>query len=100
SISVISLGEVEYGMEWRQWGAGRRDQMRHFLARFTPVPIEIATSRLWAQLRAECRRKGRPIAASDAWIAATALQLGIPLITHNARHYQPIEALTIITAAA
>jgi tRNA(fMet)-specific endonuclease VapC len=98
-VSVVSLGEIEYGMEWREWGAARRQNMRKFLARFAPLTIEIATSTSWSQLRAECRRKGRPISNSDAWIAATALTLGVPLITHNASDYQAIESLAVITAA-
>jgi len=34
----------------------------------------------------------------DAWIAAAALQLNIPLVTHNASDYEAIESLTILTA--
>lgn len=51
--SIFTLAEIESGMEAKNWGASRRDLMRRFLAR------------------------------ADAWIAATALQLNIPLATHN-----------------
>jgi predicted nucleic acid-binding protein len=55
---------------------------------------------------------GRPLAVSlitlaeieygmaDAWIAAVALQLNVPLVTHNAGDYRAVEKLTILTAAA
>jgi predicted nucleic acid-binding protein len=33
----------------------------------------------------------------DAWIAATALVFDIPLVTHNRRHFDFIENLTLIS---
>jgi predicted nucleic acid-binding protein len=44
------------------------------------------------------QKKGRPISFPDAWIAAAALQLNIPLVTHNARDYEAVDGLTILTA--
>jgi hypothetical protein len=41
---------------------------------------------------------GRPISFPDTWIAASALQLNIPLVTHNAGDYEAIDGLTILTA--
>jgi predicted nucleic acid-binding protein len=43
AVSLVTLAEIEYGMEMKNWGAGRRDLMRHFLARLTPL---FATPRL------------------------------------------------------
>jgi predicted nucleic acid-binding protein len=37
AVSLITLAEIEYGMEAKNWGASRRDLMRRFLARFTPL---------------------------------------------------------------
>jgi predicted nucleic acid-binding protein len=36
---------------------------------------------------------------ADAWIAATALIRDIPLITHNGRHYEGVDGLTVICEA-
>jgi len=58
--------------------------MRRFLARFTPLLPDSETARLWARLKSACEKKGRPITFADAWIAAAALQLNVPLATHNA----------------
>jgi predicted nucleic acid-binding protein len=41
---------------------------------------------------------GRPITFADAWIAAAAMQLNLPLVTHNARDYEGIERLVVVTA--
>ena len=47
--------------------------------------------RLWEE--------GRTITFADAWIAAAALQLNVPLATHNAGDYRAVDKLTILTAA-
>jgi len=46
----------------------------------------------WAKLMS---RKGRPISGLDAWIAATALTYGSPLVTHNVKHFSGIAGLEI-----
>ena len=33
AVSPITLAEIEYGMEAKDWGAARRDLMRRFLTR-------------------------------------------------------------------
>ena len=43
------------------------------------------------------QRAGQSITPNDAWIAACALRHGVPLVTHNAKHFQNIEDLEIIT---
>ena len=35
---------------------------------------------------------------TDAWIAAAALQLSVPLATHNASDFEAVEGLLILTA--
>ena len=45
-------------------------------------------------------RAGRRISCADAWIAATALRFGVPLVTHNANDYLGVADLTIINEPA
>jgi predicted nucleic acid-binding protein len=52
---------------------------------------------LWAALVAATRRIGRQIATQDAWVAASALYLDAPLVTHNAGHYQDVPDLQVVT---
>ena len=98
AVSLITLAEIEYGMEAKNWGASRRDLMRRFLARFTLLFPDTETTRVWARIKSGCEKKGRPITFADAWIAAAAVQLHVPLTTHNARDYGAVENLTILTA--
>jgi len=80
-------------MEVKSWGANRRDLMRRFLGRFTRLLPDADTARLWAQIESAREKKGRPITFADAWIAAAALQLNVPLATHNASDFAGIENL-------
>jgi len=100
AVSLITLAEIEYGMEAKKWGDGRRDLMHRFLARFTPLLPDTETAFLWARIKSSCERKGRPITFADAWIAASAMQLNVPLVTHNATDYGAIENLTILTVSS
>lgn len=45
---------------------------------------------------AEGKKNGKVIACADAWIAATALANGIPLVSHNGKHYSGVGGLSII----
>ena len=100
AISLITLAEIEYGMEAKNWGAARRDLMRRFLNRFTLLLPDTDTARAWARTKSGCEKRGRPITFADAWIAAAALQLNMPLVTHNASDYRAVEKLTVLTAAS
>ena len=94
----MTLTEIEYGMEVKSWGASRRNLMRRFLGRFTALPPDADTAYLWARVKSTCERKDRPITFADAWIAAAALQLNVPLVSHNANDYRAVDGLTVLTA--
>jgi predicted nucleic acid-binding protein len=98
AASLITLAEIEYGMEVKNWGANRRDLMHRFLGRFTPLLPDAETARLWALIKSAREKKGRPITFADAWIAAAALQLNVPLVTHNASDSAGIQSLVVLTA--
>jgi predicted nucleic acid-binding protein len=96
-ISFMTLAEVEWGMLQRNWGQARRNRMEEHLQRFTIVYADRDLCRLWAQATKSARRNGRPILVADAWIAATALRLGLPLVTHNPGDYAGVDGLTVLS---
>ncbi len=95
-ISFMTVAELDEWAFIHNWGLARRARMDAFLDQFVIHPSDRALCRAWAAVRNQARRRGRPIEGADAWIAATALVHGIPLVSHNARHYAGIEGLVVI----
>ena len=58
------------------------------------VPDE-ATPDVYGRIAAQLARDGRPIPQNDIWIAAIALQTGLPLATAD-RHFQNVIGLTVL----
>jgi predicted nucleic acid-binding protein len=96
-ISFQTQAELFRGAIAAGWGARRRDHLESRLQRYVIEPSSDALSLHWAEAMDSARRNGRPIAAADAWVAATALHLGVPLITHNKNHFIGVDGLTVIS---
>ncbi len=94
-ISFMTLAETERWRISRIWGPSRLAAWRSFSSRFMVLPVSVETCRLWAEIVERMRSKGRGISFQDAWIAATAIEVQCPLLTHNTRHFATIEGLEI-----
>jgi predicted nucleic acid-binding protein len=44
----------------------------------------------YGRLRAATEALGRPVSSNDLWIAASATANGLPLVTLNRRHFEPL----------
>jgi predicted nucleic acid-binding protein len=82
-VSVVTIAELTLGVRSAKSDAIRElrsatlaDAMR---ARVVPVDVALVAE-AWCTLRVALRRK---MPANDSWIAATALALGIPVITQD-----------------
>jgi predicted nucleic acid-binding protein len=94
-FSVVA--ELHLWAEIRNWGPQRRGDLEYFIQ---GCLIQFPGDRmcvLWASLVAALRRAGRQIAPHDAWVAAVALTLNAPLVTHNAGHYRDVPDLHVLT---
>lgn len=97
AVAFITVGELWFGAEHRNWGAKRRSELETILRNFVVIPYDHEIARSYGRLVAERRSKGKPIAPNDAWIAACAVRHEVPLITHNAKHFIEITGLDVIT---
>jgi tRNA(fMet)-specific endonuclease VapC len=70
-----------------------------YLRRFTVVPSSPDLCRQWAEVMVSAQAAGRRIECADAWIAATALVYGVPLVTHNRNDYLGVPGRTLISHA-
>jgi tRNA(fMet)-specific endonuclease VapC len=97
TISFQTLAELELWASAADWGARRREQLARYLRRYIVEDSSPALCRRWAEVIDDGRRRGRPVATADAWVAATALLLDVPLVTHNESHFSSVHRLTVIS---
>lgn len=85
AISVITIGELRAGV----LAADSVDIRDRRLATLTavlemdPVPVDDAVAAEWARLRVMLRDSGQRMPVNDSWIAATAMALGVPVVTQD-----------------
>jgi len=88
-LSVLTLGEVRYGIEKLNPGK-RRGRLESWLAadlrlRFHEriLTIDDGIAQRWGALSATAARKGRPVPVIDGLLAATALHHDLMLVTRG-----------------
>ena len=87
AVSVVTLGELRLGvLNARDASARARRADTLALARNAdPITIGEAVMASWAQIVADCRAAGvqRVVKLTDALIAATAVEHGLPVVTQD-----------------
>lgn len=93
-LSVITIGELRKGIE-KLVPSRRKDQLtvwleNDLLLRFADKIVAITTDVMlvWGDLTGRLERDGKPIAAIDSLLAATALQGKYTLVTRNEEDFQ------------
>jgi predicted nucleic acid-binding protein len=97
-LASVTLGEIVRGVARLPQGPRRRELEpwvtellpRQFAGRILAFDQETAV--LWGQLMGAADRVGRPRAAADAQIAATALRHGLVLVTRNLSDFEGLIA--------
>ena len=86
-ISFQAVAELRYGALRRSWGESRMLKLRSKINRAEVVWAGPELVETYAKLRAECEAAGHALAQrphdADRWIAATAVRLGVPLVSHD-----------------
>jgi predicted nucleic acid-binding protein len=95
TISFMTVAELYEGAYSARWGSRKLTMLEAQIKRYLVIPYSPRLCLSWGQIRAARRRQ--PIAVDDAWIAATALTYGIPLVTHNPADFHGIQGLEILT---
>lgn len=90
AVSTLTHLEIYQGMK-----AGEEGATNTFLDGLISVVVDTPVARRAGNMLREIRSKGVTIGIADAIIAATALQLGAPLLTNNVEHY-PFPNLKVI----
>ena len=90
AISTLTHLEIYQGMK-----GGEEKATNVFLDGIISVAVDVPIARRAGSILGELRSKGVTIGIGDAIIAATALQVGVPLLTNNVEHY-PFTDLKIV----
>jgi tRNA(fMet)-specific endonuclease VapC len=96
-ISFQTLAELSQWTLERNWGTKQKRALKKFLQDFSVVYASESLCDYYAQVMASARASGKPILSADAWVAAVALELAIPLVTHNPNDFRGVSGLEIIT---
>jgi predicted nucleic acid-binding protein len=78
-----------------------RRELAEFLAspRVEMLPVGSDTAEHYARTFHSLRRKGKPVPTNDLWIAATALERGYAVYTHD-EHFKAIEGIIVGSSPA
>jgi len=96
-VSVITIGELRAGV----LAAADVETRDRRLATLTqamalqPIPVDDQASDAWAKLRLLLRDSGQRMPVNDSWIAATAISLGVPVVTQD-DDYVELPGLAVI----
>jgi tRNA(fMet)-specific endonuclease VapC len=91
-LSIIVLGELIYGA-LRSFQTERNlNQINELANGMRVLPCDRETARYYGLIKNQLRQVGRPIPENDIWVAATARQHNLCLLSRD-KHFNEIEGL-------
>lgn len=97
-VSIITVGELRAGVLAATdvtVRAGRLATLTEVLG-LDPVPVDGSVADAWAQLRVLLREAGLRMPVNDSWIAATAIALGVPVVSQDDDYDVSIAGLRVV----
>ena len=96
-LCPVVLGEFRAGLFDTKAGRENRKVLDLYLRNpsVRTSPMAASTAMLYAKIFQALKAKGRPIPTNDMWIAACALDAGVPLATDD-NHFSSIPMLQLI----
>jgi len=86
-LAFQTVMEVRYGALHAGWGELRRRRPERRIAELAVAQPDDEMIGICAELRQGCRQIGNPLGDKvhdgDRWIAAVAIRLGLPLVSHD-----------------
>lgn len=97
AVSVVTIGELRAGVLAAADLPTRDRRLATLTAALLldPVPVDEEVANAWARLRVSLRDLGLWMAVNDSWIAATAIALGVPIVTQD-DDYVDVPGLPVI----
>ena len=92
AVPVIVLGEFRYGIRQSRHRTRYERWLAEVIASCRVLVVDEGTAGLYAEVRDELKRSGRPIPGNDLWIAALARQHALPVISRD-QHFDSVPGL-------
>jgi predicted nucleic acid-binding protein len=86
ALPVIVLGEYRHGIAQSRHRASYENWLAGLLQDCMVLEVQEPTTRYYAEITLELKRKGKPIPTNDIWIAALCRQHSLPLLSRD-RHF-------------
>jgi predicted nucleic acid-binding protein len=101
-LSSVVLGELRVGFMRGRTRQKNEDRLRQFLAssRVSTVAVDDETAQRYAVILNSLWNAGTPIPTNDIWIAASAMQYGLAVVTTDAHFLKIPQILVSYTSPA
>jgi len=95
ALSIISLAELYEGIYYSSDPDGNERALNDFLRGVTVIGIDEETCKIFGRERGRLRAEGKRVGDPDLFIASTALQHNLILLTNNRRHFEMIAGVRL-----
>ena len=97
AVSAITIGELRAGVLAATDTVSRDLRLSTLTAALAlnPIPVDETVASAWARLRMNLRDNKLKMPVNDSWIAATAIMLGVPVVTQD-DDFPPLDELDVI----
>ena len=93
-LSSTVVGELCFGAQKSAQAAANLARIDMLIDRVVVLDVNTETARHYGQIKNALRIKGRPIPENDIWIAASALQYDLILVTGDG-HFGEVDGLKL-----
>ena len=93
AISIITLFELEYGVEKSQYRQRSKQALAKFLLPLNLINLDRSSALESAIIRAQLEKKGMPIGPYDLLIAGLARSRDMILVTNNIKEFEKVVGL-------
>jgi tRNA(fMet)-specific endonuclease VapC len=95
AVSFMTVAELRYGADYSANPGGNHERVSRFLETVMGIQSSGDVAGWFGKVKSSLRRKRHLIPDADILVAATALSIGRPLVTGNAKHFARIEGLEL-----
>jgi len=92
ALPAVALGELQYGAAASQRPEENQERIRKLMTWARLIVCDDVTALHYGRIKFALRLKGTPIPDNDIWIAATAMQADLPLISRD-EHFRHVEGI-------